>query len=265
MDLKDLCFKVIDIVNATGVFIKEERNNFSMSEDVEIKGHSNYVTYIDKASEERLVKELGELIPGSGFIAEEGTSTKKGDVYNWVIDPIDGTTNFIHGLSPYSISVGLMENNEIVMGVVLEVSHGEMFYAWAGGDAYLNGNKISVSNNREHQQALVVTGFPYCNFSHIDSYFNTMREVMEKASGIRRLGSAAVDLCYVACGRFEAFWEYALNPWDVAAGSFIVKQAGGRICDFSGGEGYLFGGEIIATNNQYFDKFYDIVHRNLKE
>ncbi|MBP7506787.1 MAG: inositol monophosphatase [Prolixibacteraceae bacterium] len=265
MDLKELCIKVREIVKETGLFILEERKNFSMSKDVEIKGHSNYVTYIDKASEERLVRELGELIPGSGFIAEEGTSEKKGEVYNWVIDPIDGTTNFIHGLSPFSISVGLMRNKEVVLGVVYEISHGEMFYAWEGSEAYLNGEIIKVSVNSEHQQALIVTGFPYCNFKHLDSYFATMREVMEKASGIRRLGSAAIDLCYVACGRFEAFWEYALNPWDVAAGSFIVKQAGGKVSDFSGGDRYLFGGEIIASNSNYFDKFYEIVYKNLKK
>ncbi len=265
MDLKELCLKVRETVKETGIFIQEERKNFSISKDVEIKGHSNYVTYIDKASEERLVKKLGDLIPESGFIAEEGTSEKRGEVYNWVIDPIDGTTNFIHGLSPYSISVGLMRNKEIVLGVVYEISHGEMFYAWEGSDAFLNEEKIRVSANSEHQQALIVTGFPYCNFKHLDSYFSIMREVMEKASGLRRLGSAAIDLCYVACGRFEAFWEYALNPWDVAAGSFIVKQAGGKVSDFSGNEGYLFGGEIIASNSNYFDKFYEIVHKNLKK
>jgi len=262
MDLNKLCLEVIDIVKATGSFIQKERENFSASSDVEIKGHSNYVTYIDKASEKRLVKELGDLLPESGFIAEEGTSDIKGEIYNWVIDPIDGTTNFIHGLAPYSISVGLMRNKEVVLGVVYQIPYDEMFYAWEGSDAFLNGKKIKVSDSSEHQQALVVTGFPYCNFAHLDSYFAIMREVMEKASGVRRLGSAAIDLCYVACGRFEAFWEYALNPWDVAAGSFIVKQAGGKVCDFSGGDNYLFGEEIIATNAHYFDKFYEIVHKH---
>ena len=263
MDLKELCSKVCSIVEETGIFVCEERKNFSASKDVEIKGHSNFVTYIDKASEERLVKALGSLLPGSGFIAEEGTSDTKGEIYNWVIDPIDGTTNFIHGLSPHAISVALMRNDVVVMGVVYEISHGEMFCAWEGSKAFRNGEVISVSGGSEHQQALIVTGFPYANFEHLDAYLATLKELMEKTAGIRRLGSAATDLCYVACGIFEAFWEYNLSPWDVAAGAFIVKQAGGKVCDFSGGDNYLFGGEIIATNNAYFDKFYEIVNTQL--
>jgi len=263
MDLKELCSKVCLIVEETGTFVKEERKNFSSSKDVEIKGHSNFVTYIDKASEVRLVNALGSLLPGSGFIAEEGTSDTKGEIYNWVIDPIDGTTNFIHGLTPHAISVALMRNDEVVLGVVYEISHGEMFCAWEGSNAFRNGEVIGVSDGSEHQQALIVTGFPYANFQHLDAYLATLKELMEKTAGVRRLGSAATDLCYVACGCFEAFWEYNLSPWDVAAGAFIVKQAGGKVCDFSGGDNYLFGGEIIATNNAYFDKFYEIVNNQL--
>ena len=263
MDLKILCDKVIDLVKNTGLYIFEERKNFSAQHDVERKGHSNFVTYVDKNSEKQLVTQLGQLIPGSGFIAEEGTSDVKGDVYNWVIDPLDGTTNFIHGLTPHSISVALMEHNEIVLGVVYEISNGEMFYATKGDGAYCNGHPIKVSENSDHQQALIATGFPYYDFSKIDNYLLVLRELMEKTSGVRRLGSAAVDLCYVACGKFEGFWETGLSPWDVAAGAFIVQQAGGKVTDFTCGNNFLFGRELIATNALYFDKFYEIVNKHL--
>jgi myo-inositol-1(or 4)-monophosphatase len=260
---KQLCYRVIELTKQTAQMIKSERENFSQNTGVEIKGHSNFVTYIDKMSEEMLVEGLGQIIPESGFIAEEGTSTKKGETYNWVIDPIDGTTNFIHGLSPHAISVALMKNNEIVLGVVHEITHNEIFYAWQGSKAYLNGNEIKVSQNNEHQQALIATGFPYYDLDLLDAYIDTMRELMDKTSGIRRLGSAAIDICYVACGRFEAFWEYGLHPWDMAAAAFIVQQAGGRVCDFNNTTGFLFSGNIIASNTEYFDNFYEIVHRHL--
>lgn len=263
MELEILCQDVRKIVCETATMIREERKNFSQQSGVEIKGHSDFVTYIDKLSEEKLVKELSKLLPEAGFIAEEGTSTKKGELYNWIIDPIDGTTNFIHGLTPHSISIALQRKEKIVIGVVYEISHGEMFYAWEGSKAYLNDKEISVSQNKEHQQALIATGFPYRSMGLMDKYLKSMVEVMEKTSGIRRLGSAAIDMCYVACGRFEAFWEYGLQPYDVAAGAIIVEQAGGKVCDFNGGDNYLFSGEMIASNTNYFTKFFDIIHEHL--
>jgi myo-inositol-1(or 4)-monophosphatase len=261
--LEDLSEKVLEIVKETGLYIKSESKRFSAQNDVEIKGHSNFVTYIDKTSEQMLVAKLGNLIPGSGFIAEEGTSDFKGEVFNWIIDPLDGTTNFIHSLTPHSISVALMQDSEIILGVVYEISHDEMFYAIKGGGAFFNETPILVTENAEHQQALIATGFPYYALDKMDDYLSCMRELMEKTSGIRRLGSAAIDLCYVACGKFEAFWEYGLHPWDVAAGAFIVQQAGGKVTDFKGGDSYLFSGEIIASNTVYFNYFYEIVNKHL--
>ena len=263
MDLKKICFEVQECVIETAKMIRHERETFSAQTGIEIKGHSNFVTYIDKLSEEKLVGFLADLIPEAGFIAEEGTSNKKGEAYNWVIDPIDGTTNFIHGLSPHAISIALMRHNDIVLGVVYEIQHGEMFYAWEGSKAFLNDKVITVSETGHHQGALVATGFPYSSFGKIEPYFKTMREIMEKSSGLRRLGSAAIDICYVACGRFEAFWEYGLQPWDVAAGALILQQAGGKVCDFNGTEKFIFNGEIIATNTNYFNNFYEIVKRHM--
>jgi myo-inositol-1(or 4)-monophosphatase len=258
-----LCKTIIEIVRETGEFIRNEKLKFSATSDVELKGHSNFVTYVDKMSEKKLVDELGRLIPDSGFVVEEGTSDKIGEHYNWIIDPLDGTTNFIHGLPPHSISVALTQKDEVIIGVVYEIVSGEMFYSYKGGAAYLNGTKIAVSQSCEHQQALIATGFPYHDFDRIDNYMKAMNEMIRKTSGLRRLGSAAIDLCYVACGRFDAFWEYALNPWDVAAGAFIVQQAGGIVTNFKGEPNFSSGKEIIASNKLYYDKFYEIVNKYL--
>ncbi len=263
IDLKLLCDKVCVLLAQTAEMINHERENFRGSKGIEVKGHSDFVTYIDKMSEMKLVDELGQLLPEAGFIAEEGTSTKKGETYNWVIDPIDGTTNFIHGLTPHAISVALMRNKQIVLGVVHEISHNEVFKAWEGSLAFLNDKQIGVSTAAEHQQALIATGFPYYDLDRVEIYLDSMREIMQKTTGIRRLGSAAIDICYVACGRFEAFWEYGLHPWDMAAAALILERAGGKVCDFNNTPAYLFSGDIIAANDAYFDKFYEIVHKHL--
>ena len=258
MDLQELCIKAKQLIEETGLFLKSERQQFQ-SEKIEVKGKSDYVTYLDKASEKKLVEGLSILLPEAGFIAEEGTSTKKGEVYNWIIDPIDGTTNFIHGLTPHSISVALMRNDTLILGIVHEISHSETFYAWEGSKAYCNDKEISVSQHATHQAALVATGLPYTNFSQQEKYMEALTFFMENTQGIRRLGSAAIDLAYVACGRFEAFWEYGLHPWDVAAGAFLIQQAGGQLCDFNSGNDFLFGGNIVAANSAYFDTFSSVI------
>lgn len=161
---------------------------------------------------------------------------------------MDGTTNYIQGIPLYAVSIGLLDGEELVLGVVYEVGRDECFYAWKNGGAYLNGQTIRVSDRREIHEALLATGFPYNDFSKMESYMIFLEWAMKNARGVRRLGSAATDLVYVACGRFEAFWEYDLKPWDVAAGAVIVKEAGGTVTDYKGGENYLFGKEIVASN-----------------
>lgn len=260
MDFEILCRKVCALVVETGKFVAESRIHlFDNQEAIEVKGHSNFVTTVDKASERRLVEGLSVLLPEAGFVAEEGTSDKRGEEYNWIIDPIDGTTNFIHGLSPYSISVGLSRHQKPVLGVVYEISHGELFYAWEGSPAFLNGTPISVSQSARHEDSLIVTGFPYYDFGLLDNYLDCLRYFMLNTRGVRRLGSAAIDLCYVACGRFDAFWEYGLHPWDVAAGAFIIRQAGGEVTDFEGKDDFMESGKIVATNANYFQAFHEIV------
>ena len=251
MDYEELCLSVCEIARKAGGFIATERKHFN-PDKVENKGLHDLVSYVDKTAEKVIIDALSVLLPESGFIAEEGTSTKKGEHFNWVIDPLDGTTNFIQGVPVYAVSIGLLEGDELVLGVVYEICRDECFFAWKGSKAYLNGDEIRVSDTTDMHNALLATGFPYSNFSQLDSYMGLLKWTMTEARGVRRLGSAATDLAYVACGRFDVFFEYDLKPWDVAAGAFIVQQAGGKIADFNRGESYLFGGEIIASNAPLF-------------
>jgi myo-inositol-1(or 4)-monophosphatase len=254
MDLKKICEGASEIICRTGEFIRKERNLLS-ADKVEVKGTHNFVTYVDKEAEAQLIIGLNRLFPKAGFIAEEGTRVPGKDVFKWVIDPLDGTTNYIHGAPPYSISVALMENDNVILGIVLEIFSSELFYSYLGAPAFLNGHEIHVSANAELSGALIATGFPYNNFDRMTPFMKSLDYFFLNSAGVRRLGSAAVDLAYVACGRYDAFYEYNLNPWDVAAGAFLVNQAGGNTSDFSGGNGYIFGKEIAAANNLVFEDF----------
>ena len=244
---KELCLFTCDVARSTGKIMAEERKNFDAGK-IENKGMHDLVSYVDKESETRIIAALQTILPESGFIAEEGTSSKHGERFNWVIDPLDGTTNFIQGLPLYCVSIGLLDGDELVVGVVYEVGRDECFYAWKDGGAYLNDEPIHVSNRDNIHDALLATGFPYSEFSRMDEYIDFLKWAMMNARGVRRLGSAAADLAYVACGRFDAFWEYDLKPWDVAAGALLVKEAGGTVTDYKGGTNYLFGKEIVAAN-----------------
>ncbi|MEI6752798.1 MAG: inositol monophosphatase family protein [Paludibacter sp.] len=244
---EQLTLATCEIARKAGQFMANERKNFNDSM-VESKGMHDLVSYVDKASEKQIIEQLQILLPDSGFIAEEGTTDIRGERFNWVIDPLDGTTNFVQGVPVYAVSIGLLDGDELVLGVVYEVGRDECFYAWKDGGAYLNGHSIRVSKRSDIHDSLLATGFPYSDFSRMDEYMEFLKWTMKNARGVRRLGSAATDLAYVACGRFDAFWEYDLKPWDVAAGIVIIKEAGGIITDYSGGNNFLFGKEIVATN-----------------
>ncbi|MBD78402.1 MAG: inositol monophosphatase [Crocinitomicaceae bacterium] len=260
MDFKKLCSDTCELVRKTGSAVLEERKSFKRSQ-VEIKGSHDFVTHVDRLAEKLLVEGLTKILPEAGFIAEEGTSTKEGKVYNWIIDPIDGTTNFIHGIPAFSISIALLENQQLVMGVVYEINADEMFYAWKNSPAYLNGKEIQVSQESNADLSLLATGFPYHDYNMVDPYLELLKHFMKTTSGIRRLGSAAVDLAYVACGRFEGFYEYGLNPWDVAGGAFIVKQAGGTVCDWKGGDDFIFGKTILADNSILHNNYLNSIRK----
>lgn len=248
MDLTLILKQTLAIVKETGDFIRKEAKKFDAS-SIEYKGKNNLVSYVDKEAERMLVSRLKEVLPKAGFITEEGTAdVGKADQYNWVIDPVDGTTNFVHGLPIYSISVGLMNGNKVILGVVYDPSRDEYFYSCEGTKAYLNAEEIHVSPVKLLSESLLATGFPYSKFieHEMSAYLHVIDDLMKKAHGLRRMGSAAIDLAYVACGRFEGFFEYNLQPWDVAAGAFIVQQAGGSVTTFSGTDDYIFGGELVA-------------------
>jgi myo-inositol-1(or 4)-monophosphatase len=260
MDYSKLISEVIVLTKKTGAFQKSMMGNLNAGM-IETKGQMDFVTEVDKKSEQLLLDGLSEILPGSGFIAEEGTYTHRGELYNWIVDPLDGTTNFIHGVSPFSISIALMEKEELVIGVIFDPILNECFSAWKDGPALLNNRTIQVSSRSSLSQSLLATGFPYTDFSMIDAYMGSFRELMNCTHGIRRLGSAAIDLAYVACGRYDAFWEYHLKPWDVAAGTIIIKQAGGQVSDFQGGSNYLFGNTYVATNGLIQREFLNVIKK----
>lgn len=246
ISLEILSQKTGSLARETGAFIRAEALDFS-AHHVELKGKSDLVSYVDKETEKKLVKGLMELLPDGGFITEENTIDQQQKEYTWIIDPLDGTTNFVHGLPTYAISIGLMHHQELVLGVIYEVNRDELFTAWKDGGAYLNGQRIRVTDARRIDDSLFATGFPYYNFDRMDQYLAILNELMKNAHGLRRVGSAATDLAYVACGRYEGFFEYNLNPWDVAAGILLVREAGGIVTDFSGGPNCLFGRELVAA------------------
>ncbi|MBL6963275.1 MAG: inositol monophosphatase [Bacteroidetes bacterium] len=255
LDIKHLGPEVCEIVRESSRFIKSEYNKLSHN-DIQFKDRNELLSYVDIETEEFLISKLSALIPSSNFLAEESSPslTEQTDEILWIIDPLDGTTNYIHQIPTFSISVALMMNKKIIMGIVYELMQDEMFYAREGANSMLNDKEIRVSSNNEMQHALIGTGFPIKDFEIKESYVRIFSELLEKTRGLRRIGSAAVDLAYVACGRFDAFFEYNLNPWDVAAGSFIVKQAGGKVSDFSGGPDYLFGKQMLATSSSIYDE-----------
>jgi len=246
MDLEYILQNVRKVTAEVAVFIKTEADSFDINK-IEYKGMNDLVSYVDKESEKKLIGSLEEILPEAGFIAEEGTSNRVGEEYQWIIDPLDGTTNFTHGLPIFAISIALMKGEEIVLGVVHEINRDEVFYSIQGGKAYCNEIEICVSKIDDLAGSLLATGFPYYNFEKMSNYLSVINDFMQATHGLRRMGSAAVDLVYVACGRFEGFFEYNLNAWDVAAGAFIVQQAGGKVSDFLGEDKYLFGRQIVAS------------------
>jgi myo-inositol-1(or 4)-monophosphatase len=246
MNLQDITSQVANLARQTGVFVKDAAANFS-TENIEYKGLNDMVSYVDKETEIRLVEGLTKILPEAGFIAEEGTGELiENQEFAWIIDPVDGTTNYMHGVPVFAISIALMQNQKIVSGVVYEVNRDECFTAWLDGGAFLNEKPIKVSSAKYLKDSLVATGFPYYDFALMDNYLNILKELMQKSHGVRRLGAASVDLVYTACGRFEAFFEYNLKPWDVAAGTLIVQEAGGTVRDYRGGNDFVFGRELIA-------------------
>lgn len=233
---------------------------------VETKGRNDFVTEIDKAAEKEIIYHLRKAYPDHSIRGEEGGMQQgKNPDYEWVIDPIDGTTNFIHGIPHFSISIGCKYKGQLEHGVVLDPIKREEFTASRGRGAMLNGRRIRVSNRRGLDGALIGTGIPYSGyaFDQMPAYLACLHELSGQTAGMRRCGSAALDLAYVAAGRFDAFWEINLQEWDIAAGVLLVKEAGGLVSDFNGGQTYMESGHVVCGSPKVFKPFLQTVQKHL--
>ena len=265
IELPDLRPQVEDIARVAGHFLKTQQATFSQ-ERVSLKSLNALVSDVDKNAEELLVAALSNLLPEAGFLTEEGTVGQNTNTnYYWVIDPLDGTTNFVHSLPIFSLSIALMHQDKPVLGVVYEVGMDECFSAIKGGGTTLNGNPVSTSTTTELKDSLLATGFPYYDFSGVAGFQRTLEYFYPRTRGIRRIGTAAVDLAYTACGRFEGYFEYGLSPWDVAAGILLVREAGGQVCDYQGGNTPINSKSIIATNKGVYGDVLKVIQHNISD
>ncbi|MGB4468903.1 MAG: inositol monophosphatase family protein [Azovibrio sp.] len=236
---------------------------------VQSKQPNDFVTEVDKAAEAAIIEILQEAYPDYGILAEESGQTpgQGGESeYQWIIDPLDGTTNFIHGFPQYAISIALAKGNQVEQAVVFDPNRNELFTASKGGGAFLNERRIRVSKRLKLQEALIGTGFPYRVFDHEDAYLAIFKELTQKTAGLRRPGAAALDLAYVAAGRLDGFWEFGLAPWDMAAGTLLISEAGGLVSDLSGEANYLNTGNLVAGTPKIFTSLLQTIqpHRTLR-
>ncbi len=246
LDLSKILEQVCNIAIDIGVYLKTEQSKLKASA-VEMKGLRDYVSYVDKEAEKQLVRALKKLIPDAGFLTEEDTVEQAEKDYTWIIDPLDGTSNYVHGLAPYNISIAFTYKKETILGVVYDPIANEMFTAIKGEKAHLNNQVIEVSTKSELKNSFIGFGIPYHMDNRAEAVLKNTWKYFCEAS-FRLNGSAAIELCYVACGRYDAFFHSDLSAWDVAAGAFIVQQAGGHVTDFENGQNYIFGKELVATN-----------------
>ncbi len=257
MELQKIKNEALVVVKEAADFIRQQRNRVLKSQVIE-KGINSLVSYVDQEAENILIRGLQQIIPEAGFISEEEMVEQSKKKLTWIIDPLDGTTNFLHSIPYFSVSVALYDGKDIVLGIVHEVIGNEVFYATKGGGAFLNNQNIQVSDRSYFHDILIGTGFPYKTEHTQAAHFKALQQVLLSTRGIRRIGSAALDLCYVACGRFGAFYEHTLNAYDIAAGALIVQEAGGIVSDYQGGPDWLFEGEILATAPQFSENMLKI-------
>ena len=221
--------------------------------DVTTKQASDFVTRVDRESEELIKSTIREDFPDHLILAEESDRDSADGNYRWIIDPLDGTTNFIHGYPAFSVSIALESKGEIILGVIFDPLRNEIFSAEKGKGAFLNGKPIRVSTIKDMGFSLIATGFPFRQKNVIDDYLKLFKNIFYRVSDIRRAGSAALDLAHLASGRCDGFFEIGLGPWDIAAGSIIIREAGGTVSDFGGGDQFLETGNIVAANKELHD------------
>lgn len=260
LKLETLMLEVTKIAREAGAFQLHELKKFQ-SGDIIYKGKNDLVSYVDKQTENLLIEKLMRLLPESSVLAEENGRINQADL-EWVIDPLDGTTNFLHRLPLFAVSIGLRYQGKEIAGVVLEPNRDEVFYAWQGGGSFCNEERIYASNNTEASKALIATGFPYDLLNKTDAYFNIMKTLLQETHGLRRFGSAAVDLCYTACGRFDAYFEFNLKDWDVSAGNIIVREAGGEVSDYQGEQILCQSGKEIIAAGAIHPYVLEVVQKN---
>ncbi len=229
---------------------------------VQSKSPNDFVTEIDRAAEAAIIDVLRETYPQHGILAEESGETGQGE-YQWIIDPLDGTTNFIHGFPQYAISIALARNGVLEQAVVFDPTRNELFTATKGAGAFLNDRRIRVSKRTRLNESLVGTGFPFREFDHVEPYLAIFRELTQKTAGIRRPGAAALDLAYVASGRLDGFWEFGLKPWDMAAGTLLIQEAGGLVSDLAGESDFLASGNVVAGAPKVFAQLLPVVQSHL--
>jgi myo-inositol-1(or 4)-monophosphatase len=222
--------------------------------DISEKDTSDFVTKVDRESENLIISVIKNKHPDHHFLAEESVKQGPDEGYRWIIDPLDGTTNFIHSYPVFSISIALEHRGEIIMGVVYDPLREELFTAEKGYGTFLNGHQVSISSVKNLGDSLIATGFPFRKKTMIDLYLDLFKNVFNKVSDIRRAGSAALDFAHLACGRCDGFFELGLSPWDMAAGSILIAEAGGVVSDFGGGSDYLESGNIVASTPLLHDK-----------
>ncbi len=247
----------IKAAKQAGNYLLENRGTIS-SHSVDEKARNDFVTYVDRNSEKIIIDTLLENFPDHKILAEEGTQADESTDFRWLIDPLDGTKNYIEDLPIFAVSIALQRGNEIICGVVNDVVHNEIFSAEKGNGAYCNDKQIRVEG-KSLSEALIATGFPFRAKQNLPSYLLTFEEIFLNCSGMRRCGSAAIDLAYTAMGRFQGFWELGLSAWDVAAGGLIIQEAGGKISDFNGGDRFLDTGNVIAGTSQVHQKLIEII------
>lgn len=212
---------------------------------VDSKSRNNFVSEVDHLAEQEIIYTIHKAYPDHAILAEESGAQGSSD-YQWIIDPLDGTTNFLHGFPQFAVSIALLHKGKLDQAVVMDPMSQELFTASRGKGAFLNERRIRVTSQRGLEGALLGTGFPYHDYTHLDAYLNMFKELLPKTAGVRRAGSAALDLAYVAAGRLDGFWEIGLNAWDIAAGALLVQEAGGLVSDFNGGQNFLESGNIIC-------------------
>jgi myo-inositol-1(or 4)-monophosphatase len=225
------------------------------------KRKNDFVSEVDHAAEEAIIGVLRDAYPEHGFLAEESGETESQREFVWVIDPLDGTTNFLHGVPQYCVSIALLQKGVAQQAVVFDPNRNELFTASKGAGAFLNDRRIRVSRLDKVEDALVGTGFPFREMKNVDEYMRMLKNVMAGTAGLRRPGAAALDLAWVAAGRFDAFWEIGLSPWDMAAGALLVREAGGLVADLGGNEGFMESGRVVAANGKIFGAFLKLLHQ----